>query len=448
MAVPACRDGHDFPLQVIEVVDMNLRAYLVFVLLPALAVAGAGPEQLSPAQEKIQAAQAAIEKTPDKHQPYNDQAVALARRARETADLTYCQQAQDALDQSLRLAPNNPEGERAQILVLLCRQEYAEALEKARVLNRRAPDDVATWGYIAEAASALGDYDQAEKAAQWMLDLRPGNVPGLLCGAALRKIYGENEGALEFLSQAYRETPPFQTEDVAWILSRMADLQLMAGKVDLAAQALDQSLTVFPGYYLALEGLARVRSAQGQHAKAVNLLRERNQVSPSPASLYALAEALERAGKPDEAKRAYAEFELRARRLIEQPYNANRELVLYDADHPANATEALRIARLEIARRHDVYTVDAYAWALYANRAYTDARTQIDQALSVGIRDAALFYHAGAIAAKQKEPAAAARYLRQSLELNPLSEYAAAARETLHRLEGTSPLAAARRSEQ
>src|SRR6516225_4992997 len=100
-----------------------------------------------------------------------------------------------------------------------------------------------------------------------MLDLRPGNVPGLLSGAALRKIYGENEGALEFLSQAYRETPPFQTEDVAWILIRMADLQLMAGKVDLADHALSQASTVFPGYYLALEGLARVRSAQGRRAE-------------------------------------------------------------------------------------------------------------------------------------------------------------------------------------
>jgi tetratricopeptide (TPR) repeat protein len=422
---------------------MKLRGSLLLALLPALGAGGTGPEQRSPAQQKIQAAQAAIEKTPDKYHPYNDLAVALARRARETSDLTYCQQAQEALDQSFRLAPENPEGQRAQIQVLLCRQEYAEALDKARVLNRRAPDDVATWGYIADAATALGDYDEAEKAAQWMLDLRPGNVPGLLCGATLREVYGDIEGALEFLNQAYQETPPFETEEVAWILTHMAHLQLMAGKPDLAEKLLGQALTVFPGYNLALEGSAGVRTAQHKYAEAVGLLRPRNRVSASPQSVYALAEALQRAGRASEAQMAYSEFEKEARRRIEQPYNANRELVFYYTDHAANATEALRIARIEIGRRHDVDTLDAYAWALYANRAYAEALPQIEQALSIGVRDAAFFYHAGAIAVQQKQATPAARYLKQSLELNPFSEHAAAAREALSRLEGTAAVAAA-----
>ncbi len=427
---------------------MKLGWFATLVLLPATAGGGTGLGQLSPAQQKIHAAQTAIERTPDKYQPYNDLVAALTRRARETSDLTYCQQAEDAVDKSLRLAPNNPEGQRAQVLVLLCQQEYAQALEKARALNRRTPDDVPTWGYIAEAATALGDYDEAEKAAQWMLNLRPGNVPGLLCGAALRKVYGDIEGALEFLSQAYQETPPFETEGVAWISTRMAELQLMAGKVDLAEKLLGQALNVFPGSYLALEGLARVRTAQHKYAEAVDLLRQRNRVSPSPRSTYALAEALERSGRMDEAPTVYAEFEQRALGETGQPANANCELIFYHADHSHNAPEALRLARIEIGRRHDVDTLDAYAWALHANRAYAEARAQIEKALSVGIRDAALFYHAGAIAAKQKDSAAATRYLKQSLELNPFSEHAAAAREELDRLEPASALAAARQSEQ
>ena len=59
-------------------------------------------------------------------------------------------------------------------------------------------------------------------------------------------------------------------------------------------------------------------------------------------------------------------------------------------------------------------------------------------ALSVGVRESRMFYHAGAIAAKLHEDASAARYLKQSVELNPSSESAAAAREALEKLAPTS----------
>src|ERR1043166_5761139 len=57
--------------------------------------------------------------------------------------------------------------------------------EHSRPPPRRVPDDILVWGYLADADIALGDYDDAEKSAQWMLDLRPGNIPGLLLGACL-----------------------------------------------------------------------------------------------------------------------------------------------------------------------------------------------------------------------------------------------------------------------
>jgi len=47
-----------------------------------------------------------------------------------------------------------------------------------------------------------------------------------------------------------------------------------------------------------------------------------------------------------------------------------------------------------------------------------EARKQIDMALEVGIRDAKLLRHAGEIALKTGDRAAAERYLSQSAELN------------------------------
>ena len=47
----------------------------------------------------------------------------------------------------------------------------------------------------------------------------------------------------------------------------------------------------------------------------------------------------------------------------------------------------LRVAKQEFAWRHDVYTLDAYAWALHVNGQDAEARKQIETALAVGIRD-------------------------------------------------------------
>ena len=43
-------------------------------------------------------------------------------------------------------------------MILLGRGQFTEALELARKLNAKTPDDLFTYGFIADAATALGDY--------------------------------------------------------------------------------------------------------------------------------------------------------------------------------------------------------------------------------------------------------------------------------------------------
>lgn len=236
------------------------------------------------------------------------------------------------------------------------------------------------------------------------------------------------------MNAAYQQTPPNEVEDRAWILTQLAHLQLSIGNAKDAEKLLQQALVLFPGYHYALGNLAKVRAAQQKHPEAVELLHQRYQAAPHAENLYALAEALEHVGRPDEAKAAYAEFEQKARREIDLADNANRELIFYYADHANRPDEALRIAEIEYSRRRDVHTLEAYAWALHSKGKDAEARKQIEAALAVGIRDAQMLYHAGAIAAGQKDRKSAMQWLRQSVELNPISESAAAARSALERL--------------
>src|SRR5213076_2533726 len=88
------------------------------------------------------------------------------------------------------------------------------------------------------------------------------------------------------------------------------------------------------------------------------------------------------------------------------------------ADHAHQPVKALEVAQSEFARRHDAFTLDAYAWALHVNGLDAEARKHIEAALAVGIRDAKMFRHAGEIALANGDRATAEHYLRESAELN------------------------------
>jgi tetratricopeptide (TPR) repeat protein len=396
--------------------------------------ASLGQSVPSPAEQKIAALQKAVDTNPGRHDLYADLAFGYARRARETADPAYYDKAEESVNKSFSIMPGNIEAKKVRIWILLGRHEFARAREEARNLNRKVPDDMMVYGLLADANAELGNYEEAEEAVQWMLDMRPGSVAGLTRAAYLREIFGDSEGSLEMLNSAYQRTPPAEIEDRAWILTHMAHLHVMNGKIESAEKLLGQAFTLFPGYHYALVQMAKVRTSQERYKDAVELLRQRYQAARHPENLYDLAVALKKAGSHRESKRAFAEFEKKALAESSSADNANRELIFFYADHAKNPTKALQIARQEIDRRQDLYTRDALAWALHLNGKHQEASKQIGTALAVGIRDAKIFYHAGLIALKSRDREAAVRYLKQAIETNPLSEISDAAREELSRL--------------
>lgn len=400
-------------------------------ILRPLAVGAAEVTSTSPAEQRIAAAQQVLQKQPNRPQANNDLALALIRRARETGNTTYLQQADDAARNSLRIQPANFEGAQAHVALLLAERRYRAALDEAKALNHRAPDSVTVWGDMAEAQEALGDYKDAEESAQWMMNLRPGNLPAYLAGASLRETWGDTDGALDFLNKVLQQTPPFEPEATAWILTRMARIHRQSARFDAADALLSQALNAFPDYYASLEELAEVRLAQHRNADAAELMERRNRSFPNPSSYLLEARALDRAARPDDAVRMYVTFERAARAQIDLPDNANVELIDYFAVRARQPQEALRVARIQVESRHDVRSLDAYAWALFANGQYAEASRQIDKALAVGIRDATLFYHAGEIQSAFGKGTEARRYWQQSLDLNPASDVAEAARREI-----------------
>ena len=382
---------------------MRCIAALLFMLLSTVAIFSQGSHSpaernLSPAEQAIAEATKLIGKNPKGFEAYNALALALSRRAREASDVRFYAQAEQALQKSFEISPDNFDGKRIQVWLLLGKHEFAAALEEAKKLNKKAPDDVMVYGFLTDANVELGNYQDAEVAAQWMLNLRPANLPGLTRAAYLRELYGDVEGALELMNMAYQSTPPSELEDAAWILTQMAHLKLAIGKTEEAETLLQQALMRFPGYHYALGNLAKVRIAQKRFGEAVDLLQQRYRAAAHAENLYDLAEALVLAGRSDEAKAAFEQFEAKSLAESARADNSNRELIFYFADHAHQPGKALEVAQHEYAMRHDVYTLDAYAWALHLNGRDAEARKQVELALAVGVRDVNLLRHAGEIA--------------------------------------------------
>jgi tetratricopeptide (TPR) repeat protein len=368
-------------------------------------IPGASAEQkLSPAERSMAQAKKLIEKNPNDFEAYNALALALSRRARETSNVVFYGQGEEALQKSFAISPDNFDGQRIRVWLLLGKHEFAAALEAAKQLIQKMPDDVMLYGFLTDANVELGNYKEAETAAQWMLDLKPGNMPGLTRAAYLRELFGDIEGSLDLMGMAYQSTPPTEVEDGAWIVTQMAHLNLTTGKLTEAGKLSQQALVMFPGYHYALGNLAKVRIEQKRYDEAVELLRQRYQAAPHAENLFDLARALQLAGRAEEAKEAFAEFEQKSLLETNRADNSNHELIFYYADYASQPAKALEVARREYARRHDVFTLDCYAWALHVNGQNEEALKQIDTALAVGIRDARFFRHAGEIRAGSRRP--------------------------------------------
>jgi tetratricopeptide (TPR) repeat protein len=348
----------------------------------------------TPAERRVAAARAATTRTPHERAAWIDLGMALARRARETSDANLYAQGLQAVDHALSLAPQDFEALKARAWLLLGQHRFAEALEIARLLNTRAPDDVIVYGLLTDASVELGRYAEAERACQWMLDLRPGNTPALTRASYLRELFGDVEGALELMVLALDQIGAGEVEERAWVLTQIGHLRLELGRHAEAEAALQQALEAFPGYHYTLGQLARLRGEQGRHAEAARMRERHYAAAPHPENLYELAAALQRAGRRREARLAFARFEGEARAEMASPDNANRELIDYYVDHARRPAEALRLAQAEMALRGDVFTRAAYARALQANGRRREARRQMEIVLSVGTRDARLLRQA------------------------------------------------------
>jgi len=419
---------------------MRRRLYLIAIsiIVGQTAVTSSGqtpPNPTStPAEYKINAAREAIAKNSKYVAGYNDLATAFIGLARETANSGFYDDADNAVKTALRLSPGNFETLKVKVQVLLGKHDFDAARVEAEKLNKLVPDDVPVYGLIADADIALGDYADAEKQVQWMLTLRQDTAPAMDRVAQLRELFGDLDGAMDALRIAMSKTPPSESEQVASMLTRYAHLCMLTGQLKAAESACDEALQTFPGYHAALRALADIRSVQQRYGEAVEILKQCELASPTLATRFELAVALQRDAKQPQAKSEFEDFARKAREQIALNDNDNVDLVRYDLEFGRNPGEALAVSRQEMDHRHDVWTLDAYARALAANGNAPEARKQLQRALEVGVKEPGVNYDAGIIENLLDDRNAARGYFEKVIAAGETSVYYAQAEKALAQL--------------
>jgi tetratricopeptide (TPR) repeat protein len=221
---------------------------LLFLALPVLTSPAPRMGTPTPAQRSIELALLALSAQPERVAQRTSLARALVQRSCESGDLAPCAVAHSLLDEVLALSPNDLGALRARVGALLAEQRFGEALELARELNRRFPDDLETYAALVEASLALDRAAEAEAAAQWMLDLRPGERISLESAAWVRFAAGDPEGALELLAQSAAMVSPAEGCALARISTEAARCERALGRLGRARALLAQAFAALPEF--------------------------------------------------------------------------------------------------------------------------------------------------------------------------------------------------------
>ena len=315
-------------------------------------------------------------------------------------------------------------------MLLLAYHRFDEALETARRAQEIQPADPQNYGAMTDALVELGDYPGAFKAAQTMMDIKPG-TSSYSRVSYLRELQGDTPGAVESMRAAAEAAG--DPETAAWCRVHLGDLLINSGKAD-ADHEFDNALRIFPDYYLALAGKARARLAGGDTNSAIDFYKQAQERVPLPEFAIALGDLYAKLGRAEEAKKQYdlVEF-IECTSVTAGGGTYSRQLALFYADHDVKLDEALAIAQRERAARSDVYTFDVLAWCIYKKGSFAEAKKAIDQALRLGTRDARIHYHAGMIEHALGNRRGAVKHLQLALKINPMFDIlqADAARQTL-----------------
>ncbi|HXV83199.1 MAG TPA: hypothetical protein VEG60_25335 [Candidatus Binatia bacterium] len=232
--------------------------------------------------------------------------------------------------------------------------------------------------------------------------------------------FGDAGLADRLYRQAGEEISAKDKHSYSWIELQRGLLDLNRGRYDEAMRHYRDAGKAYSGYWLIDEHRAEILAATRKFDAAAALYESVVARAPLPELQQRLGDLYLFMGKPERARpwhdKALAGYLDSAAR---GEVNYYHHLAGFYADVRGDGTEAAKWAEKDLALRPHFATQDALAWALYRAGRFQAARSASQEALSSGVKDAHLFFHAGMIHLAAGKTAEGKELLRKAGEINP-----------------------------
>ena len=351
---------------------------------------------------------------PNNAQAYLDLGLAYQQLTRETGDAAYYPHSERALRRALDLRPRNAAALGGLGSLALARHDFRGALRYGRRAARLAPYAALHYGVIGDASLELGRYEDAFRAFDRMVALRP-SASAYARVSYARELLGDPQAAEEAMKLALAAAAG-PTERTAWTYSHLGKLALSQGRVAAATRYYRAALAVSPGYGPALEGLAHVEAGHGRVARAIELLR---QAGGSATAHEALGDLYRLSGRDRLARQAYAGAFKALRYEIRYGVHMSLDLATFQVDRGIRLGDALTLARRGYRDRPSVVGDDALGWALVRVGRCREGLPYARRALRLGTREASWTFHLAMAERCVGNHARAEQLLDRALAINP-----------------------------
>lgn len=365
----------------------------------------------------------------DSHSGLNRAALAgvYLKMARATGEGGWFLLAEQAAERSIADLPFDNKGA---LLVLAriaeARHDFASALRLVKQVGFNNEDAIAL---SVTSNLAMGKVSEANTAAETLVNRIP-NLGSLTLRALVREAQGRDAEVLQDYRQAMVAEEPGEIAGSARARSLLGRFYARRGQFVQAKALFLESLRLVPRNPLALIYLADLETNQGNYREAEASYSKVSAYAGGAATVYdrlvdrGMARVKELQGDASSSKRLRdkAEAGLRQEQASgARGFGHRRDLasLLLEKGRSQDVAEALLLMQDEVKIRRDAVTLDIYAKALSSTGEWQKADRVMAEIMRSGIRDAGIFYRAGAIARTLGKDAESRAYFQKAKETDP-----------------------------
>jgi len=350
---------------------------------------------------------------------------AYLKMARVTGEGGWFLLAEQAAQRSIALLPFDNKGA---LLVLAriaeARHDFATALRFAKQVGFDNEDAIAL---TVTSHLATGKVSEASIAAEALVNRIP-NLGSLTLRALVRESQGRDAEVFQDYRQAMAAEEPGEIAGSARARSLLGRFYARRGQFVQAKALFLEALRLVPRYPLALIYLGDLETRQGNYREAEANYSKVSAYSGGAATVFdrlvdrgmARVKDLQGDAIASGRLRDKAEAGLRQEQ-VSGGFGHRRDLasLLLEKGRSQDVAEALLLMQDEVKIRRDAVTLDIYAWALSSAGEFQKADRVMAEIVRSGIRDAGIFYRAGAIGRTLGKDAESRAYFQKAKEIDP-----------------------------